>query len=102
MTEEEYRPEEKASLRKKYKVRITLASMIRQRGYIDVSKNLNENTSWEEFETKYRADTLPDKYICFKVLYVFNFKGGDENKKLLIQFYKKNSPFTYEEAKISI
>lgn len=28
MTEEEYRPEEKASLRKKYKVRITLASMI--------------------------------------------------------------------------
>lgn len=102
MTEEEYRPEEKASLRKKYKVRMTLASMIRQRGYIDVSKNLNENTTWEEFETKYRADTLPDKYICFKVIYVYNSKGGDENKKLLIQFYKKTTPFTNDDAKNAI
>jgi hypothetical protein len=35
MIEEEVRPEDKAFLKKIFRVRLTLASMIRQRGYTD-------------------------------------------------------------------
>ncbi|CAD8119474.1 unnamed protein product [Paramecium sonneborni] len=91
MIEEEYRPEEKASIKKKYKVFQTLASMIRQRGFIEPTKILDEDESWEQFEAKYRTDALPNRIICFK--------REDETDKLLIIFYTKQAALTLDDAK---
>ncbi|CAD8203226.1 unnamed protein product [Paramecium octaurelia] len=91
MIEEEYRPEDKASFKKKYKVFQTLASMIRQRGYFESTPaKLVEDESFEIFESKYR-DNLPEKIVCFK--------REDETDKLLIIFYTKQAALTLDEAK---
>ncbi|CAD8091010.1 unnamed protein product [Paramecium primaurelia] len=92
MIEEEYRPEDKASIKKKYKVFQTLASMIRQRGYFESTPViLVEDESFELFEAKYRTQTLPQSIVCFK--------REDETDKLLIIFYTKQAALSFEEAK---
>ncbi|CAD8198661.1 unnamed protein product [Paramecium octaurelia] len=92
MIEEEYRPEDKASIKKKYKVFQTLASMIRQRGYFEANPPiLLEDEPFELFEAKYRTDVLPQRVVCFK--------KEDETDKMVIQFYTKQTALNYEDAK---
>lgn len=66
--EEEHRMEDKASIRRLYKVRLTLASLVRQRGYTNktLDNSLSETETFEEFEARYRADPRL-VFITFKV-----------------------------------
>jgi hypothetical protein len=56
MMEEELRPEDKVFLRKLYRVKNTIASMIEQRGYHDPQDRLQVNDTFDEFALKYRQN----------------------------------------------
>lgn len=64
--DEEFRPDDKILIRKLYKVKLTVGSMIRQRGYIDTNNLLSEDETYEEFEAKYRVNPHL-MYLVFKV-----------------------------------
>ena len=64
MIEEEIRPEDRVHLKKFYKARLTIASMMRQRGYLEPSNAINEKQSYEEFEAS--RSGVRDELLYFK------------------------------------
>ena len=54
MIEDQIKPEERAKLRKMYRVRQTIVSMMKQRGFKDPNKFLGEGETFEEFYEKFR------------------------------------------------